>query len=118
MATEVATFQVGVGARRTPRAMAQPAARDEVRWLTRGELVAAGFVLLALVFHVWTGLAVAQARYALSRAGDLGQRLDRQRQVLEFELDSLTATTSLEAEADRRQLGLLQAGSGQLVYLK
>ena len=80
-------------------------------------MIAGLAVLVAAVFHVWTGLRVAELGYERSRAIELGQRLEAQRQRLGHELASLQRTAFLEEEAARR-LGLLPPSAGQVVDLR
>ena len=83
----------------------------------RGAIIAGVAVLAAAVFHVWTGLRVAELGYQRSRAIELGQRLEAQRQGLLDELASLERIAFIEEEAARR-LGLHPPSAGQVVDLR
>jgi hypothetical protein len=100
-----AQASVGVGTGRAARSRA-----------TRINLLAGIVILLAMLFHVWTGLAVGTLGYELSRARDLGQRLDRQLNELSVENSGLMKPDVLADEAHRR-LGLVSPQSGQIVDL-
>jgi hypothetical protein len=83
---------------------------------TRINLFAGVVVLLAMLLHVWTGLSVGTLGYELSRARDLGQRLDRQLNELSVENSGIMKPDVLAKEAHRR-LGLDWPQSGQIVDL-
>jgi hypothetical protein len=83
---------------------------------TRLNLLAGVVVLLAMLLHVWTGLTVGTLGYELSRARDLGQRLDRQLNELTLENSGMMKPDVLAEEAHRR-LGLVWPQSGQIVDL-
>jgi hypothetical protein len=83
---------------------------------TRLNLLAGVVVLAAMLFHVWTGLSVGTLGYDLSRARDLGQRLDRQLNELTVESSGMMKPDVLADEAHRR-LGLVWPQSGQIVDL-
>lgn len=74
-------------------------------------------VALAAAFHVWTGIRVASLGYERSRAIELSQHLENQREQLADELASLLRTEHLEAESERR-LGLGPPTAGQVVDLR
>jgi hypothetical protein len=96
---------IGVGIERAARSRA-----------TRLNLLAGVVVLAAMLFHVWTGLCVGTLGYELSRARDLGQRLDRQLNELTVESSGMMKPDVLAAEAQRR-LGLVWPQPGQIVDL-
>lgn len=74
-------------------------------------------VALAAAFHVWTGVTAAELGYQRSRAIELSQRLEVQRQELADELAGLLRTEYLEEESARR-LGLGLPTAGQVVDLR
>lgn len=69
------------------------------------------------MFHVWTGLWGLELGYRRSRAIELQQRLELDREELADALESLLRTESLELEAERR-LGLSAPRAGQVVDLR
>lgn len=83
---------------------------------TRLNLLAGAIAIAAMLFHVWTGLRVGTLGYELSRARDLGQRLERQLDDLTFENSVIMKPDALADEA-RRRLGLDWPQSGQIVKL-
>ncbi len=88
-----------------------------VRANVRVALVGGVAAALAAGFHVWTGLRTVELGYQRSRAIELRQRLDLQRQELADELEGFLHTENLEREAARR-LGLGLPGTGQVVDLR
>jgi hypothetical protein len=96
------------GRRRTPAA-------DRAR---RRLVMVCGLMLAVVaVFHVWTGLRGLELGYRRSRAIELQQRLELDREELADALESLLRTESLELEAERR-LGLGAPRAGQVVDLR
>lgn len=84
----------------------------------RHSVFVGGLVLaLAAAFHVWTGVRAAELGYQRSKAIELNQRLETQREVLADRLASLLRTEHLEAESERR-LGLGLPSAGQVVDLR
>jgi hypothetical protein len=98
-----ATTGVGVGRAASARA-------------TRLNLCAGLIAMAAMLFHVWTGLTVGTLGYEISRARDLGQRLDRELNELTLE-NSVIMKPDVLAEEARRRLGLDWPQSGQIVEL-
>lgn len=97
-----------LGRRRTPAA-------DQAR---RRLVMVCGFMLAVVAgFHVWTGVWGLELGYRRSRAIELQQRLELDREELADALESLLRTESLELEAERR-LGLGAPRAGQVVDLR
>ena len=96
------------GRRRTPAA-------DQVR--RRLVMVCSLALAGVAMFHVWTGLWGLELGYRRSRAIELQQRLELDREELADALESLLRTESLELEAERR-LGLSAPRAGQVVDLR
>lgn len=96
------------GRRRTPAA-------DQAR---RRLVMVCGFMLAVVAgLHVWTGVWGLELGYRRSRAIELQQRLELDREELADALESLLRTESLELEAERR-LGLGAPRAGQIVDLR
>lgn len=83
----------------------------------RPALIGGLAVVLAAAFHAWTGVRVAELGYQRSKAIELNQHLETQREELADQLASLLRTEYLEAESERR-LGLGLPSAGQIVDLR
>lgn len=83
----------------------------------RSALLGGLAVVLAAAFHAWTGNRVVELGYQRSKAIELNQHLETQREELADQLASLLRTDHLEAESERR-LGLGLPSAGQVVDLR
>lgn len=84
--------------------------------LKRRTLVAGVALILSGLFHVYTGLWVAELGYELSHAHEVQARLGREKQDLRVSLAAATAPDRLEALAKER-LGMRPPAPGQVVML-
>jgi cell division protein FtsL len=84
--------------------------------LTRRTIVAGIALVLAGLFHVYTGLRVSELGYELSHAHEVQSRLGREKQELRVALAAATAPGRLEALAKER-LGMGPPAPGQVVML-
>ncbi len=108
--------QRSAGPRRSAATTGVEVGRTARARATRLNLCAGLIAMAAMLFHVWTGLTVGTLGYEISRARDLGQRLDRELNELTLE-NSVIMKPDVLAEEARRRLGLDWPQSGQIVEL-